>query len=364
MKTIGASLATHIAGETTTLATCWKVTLQDATVLGYTDHDADLIISGTTYLAASGYTASNVQTTAALNVDNMDLAGMLSSPSITEDDLRAGLWDYAQIEMFLVNWADLTQGRIWQRIGWIGEVSHDRGTFKAELRGLTQAYSRNIIELTSPACRANLGDLRCGVSLGAFTVTGTIDSINDDNITLYDAARVEAGAGAGYAVTGVSNANPGVVSFAVGPVFLDGQIVTLSGIVGPALLNVMTIARNPTTTSFELGIDTSDTAIYPAYSGGGTIMPNGSAAGYFDFGVITFTSGLNNGLSMEVKSYVPGQISLQLPMPYLVAAGDTYSMHAGCDKTLETCRDRFSNLVNMRAEPWLRGVDQLVQVGR
>ena len=364
MKTVGASLTTHLAAETQTLATCWKVTLKDATVLGFTDHDTDLVLSGVTYLAASGYSATDVQTTAALAVDNMDLAGILSSPAITEDDLRAGVWDFAAVEMFTVNWANLAHGRMWQRVGWLGEVSIDRGTFKTELRGLAQAYSRNIVELTSPACRAHLGDTRCGVALGPFTVTGSIDSVNDDNITMYDAARVEAGPTGGFAVTGVTNANPGVVSFAAGPVLVDGQIVTLSGIVGPSLLNVMTIVRNPTTTSFELGIDTSDTGVYPAYSSGGTITPAGANSGYFDHGVITFTSGLNNGLAMEIKAYTVGQITLQLPMPYLVVAGDTYSIHAGCDKAIETCRDRFDNVVNFRGEPWLRGVDQLVQVGR
>jgi hypothetical protein len=67
---------------------------------------------------------------------------------------------------------------------------------------------------------------------------------------------------------------------------------------------------------------------------------------------------------MEVQSYVPGQWTLELPMPYLPAIGDTYSMHAGCDYSLETCRDRFSNLVNMRAEPYVPGVDKLVQIGK
>jgi hypothetical protein len=51
-------------------------------------------------------------------------------------------------------------------------------------------------------------------------------------------------------------------------------------------------------------------------------------------------------------------------MPYLPAIGDTYSMHAGCDYSLETCRDRFNNILNMRAEPYVPGVDRLVQIGK
>jgi hypothetical protein len=33
-KTIGAALAQHLAGEATTLATCWKITRRDGVVRG------------------------------------------------------------------------------------------------------------------------------------------------------------------------------------------------------------------------------------------------------------------------------------------------------------------------------------------
>ena len=42
MKTISAGLAQHLAGEVTTLATCWKITRRDSVVLGFTDHVFDL----------------------------------------------------------------------------------------------------------------------------------------------------------------------------------------------------------------------------------------------------------------------------------------------------------------------------------
>ena len=67
---------------------------------------------------------------------------------------------------------------------------------------------------------------------------------------------------------------------------------------------------------------------------------------------------------MEVKSYTVGQLVLVLPMPYTIAVGNTYSLIAGCDKTFPTCRDRFSNVLNFRGEPYLPGLDSIVQVGR
>ena len=45
-KTISTALAQHLAGEVTTLATCWKITRRDGIVLGFTDHVRDLQIDG------------------------------------------------------------------------------------------------------------------------------------------------------------------------------------------------------------------------------------------------------------------------------------------------------------------------------
>ena len=41
-KTISSGLAQHLAGQVTTLATCWKITRRDGVVLGFTDHVLDL----------------------------------------------------------------------------------------------------------------------------------------------------------------------------------------------------------------------------------------------------------------------------------------------------------------------------------
>jgi len=63
VKTVSPALAGHLAQETTTLATCWRLARADATVRGYTDHDADLVIDDSalglpanpvTYEAAAG----------------------------------------------------------------------------------------------------------------------------------------------------------------------------------------------------------------------------------------------------------------------------------------------------------------------
>ena len=51
------------------------------------------------------------------------------------------------------------------------------------------------------------------------------------------------------------------------------------------------------------------------------------------------------------------RISLFLSMPFVIQAGDQFSIYAGCDTRLDTCIEKFDNTLNMRAEPYLPGQD-------
>ena len=55
------------------------------------------------------------------------------------------------------------------------------------------------------------------------------------------------------------------------------------------------------------------------------------AAGHFNFGRVTFTSGANAGISAEIKSHAAGGAFTLWPrVPFAIAAGDEYSMTPGC----------------------------------
>lgn len=166
MKTITPTLKTHIEGDVTTLATCWIIVRADGTVFRFTDHDQDILFSGDVYKSSSGYDRSAVSNDASLAVDNLDILGIIDAEDVTTADLRNGLFDYARVEVFMVNWSSPDDGMLRLRAGRLGEVvlSH-AGTFSAELRGLTQNLSQTIGELYSATCRADLGDARCGKTL-------------------------------------------------------------------------------------------------------------------------------------------------------------------------------------------------------
>ena len=124
MKSLGVGLAAHLAQEVTTLCYCWKITRKDATTLGFTNHDRDITFDSQTYDAATGFSASAMASSDNLSVADMQAEGMLGaleSDKILEEDLQNGLYDNASIEIYLVNWADVSQ-RTLERFGSIGEV--------------------------------------------------------------------------------------------------------------------------------------------------------------------------------------------------------------------------------------------------
>jgi uncharacterized phage protein (TIGR02218 family) len=175
MKSLPAPLQAHLDTGATTLAWCWRVTRRDGVVLGFTDHDRDLAFDSTTFAAATGFTASEIKDAVGLAVDNLEVESALSDDSLNEDDLAAGLFDDAAIEIWRVNWADTSQ-RVLMRSGSIGEVRRSGRAFAAEVRGLAHYLQQPKGRLFQYGCDADLGDARCQVSLAspAFQGTGTI----------------------------------------------------------------------------------------------------------------------------------------------------------------------------------------------
>lgn len=185
----------HLAETLTTLATCLKITRRDGTVYGFTSAASDLPVSSQLYKAAIGYVDGVVETAARYNVDTTVVRSVIDDDSITDADLRAGLWDYAEVRLFEVNYADLTMGIHRMRRGWLGQVTRGRYQFEAELRGLLQAVQQSIGRVYAPACNADLFDSRCGVSAGSFTLSTTVTSVTSVRVFRASAA---VGAGASW----------------------------------------------------------------------------------------------------------------------------------------------------------------------
>ena len=165
MKTIAPDLQAHLQSGVTTLCYCWRLTRRDGAILGFTEHDRDVIAEGTTFVASSGFTASQMAQGLGLSVDNLEATGALSSAGITDADILAGRYDDAAVELFWVNWETPTQTILLAR-GNLGEIRREGVAFSAELRSLAHRLDQTIGQTYERTCSATLGDARCGVNLG------------------------------------------------------------------------------------------------------------------------------------------------------------------------------------------------------
>jgi uncharacterized phage protein (TIGR02218 family) len=92
-----------------------------------------------------------------------------------------------------------------------------------------------------------------------------------------------------------------------------------------------------------------------------TSVPSTTAAviakanGFYNLGMIVFTSGALNGVRRSVKSFSVsagiGTIVPAIPFASAPAVADTFSIYPGCDRQQTTCNTKFSNLVNFSGFP-------------
>jgi uncharacterized phage protein (TIGR02218 family) len=270
MRNISSSLQQHITKEVTTLANCWKLKLKNGKALGFTNHVSDIEYEGIKYFAASGFDSSSIASSSDLAVDNLEIEGILDNYLITEADILAGIYDFAEIEMFMVNYNDLTQGKIYLKRGWFGEITLKNGKFLAEIRGLAQKFNQVIGNLYSPTCRANFCDKKCKLQEINYTDYGSVTEVMNEK-SFKDKSRQE-------------------------------------------------------------------------------------PSGYYTQGKIIFLDGRNKGIEMEIKEHINSIITTVLPLSFKIKIGDKYKIIAGCDKTFETCRIKFNNVLNFRGEPHIPGL--------
>ena len=89
------------------------------------------------------------------------------------------------------------------------------------------------------------------------------------------------------------------------------------------------------------------------------------ATGWFAAGTVEWTSGANAGRRAEVMMHEVTDTGVAITLletpvrPFGV--GDVFVIRAGCDKQLETCRDRFANARNFRGFPNIPGQDAVLR---
>lgn len=83
------------------------------------------------------------------------------------------------------------------------------------------------------------------------------------------------------------------------------------------------------------------------------------ADNYFQLGRLTWVTGANAGISVDVKSFASDVFILEQAMKHEIEIGDTYTVVPGCDHLFTTCDVKFSNSINFGGFPHVRGTDDL-----
>ena len=168
VKAVPTQLRNHIDQEVTALCTCWLITRVDGTQYRFTDSDEDVVEGGQTYQSIGAYKRTAIESTSTLSVDNLEVVGIASDLVLPERSLQAGLFDGADVRIFITSWQNGIRGELKMRRGFFGEVQvMPNGTYQVELRGLLQRLSYTYTDLYLPICRLDLGEPTCGIRIPA-----------------------------------------------------------------------------------------------------------------------------------------------------------------------------------------------------
>lgn len=164
MRQINEDFAARLASGVTQICLCWRLTRTDGVVVAVTEHDRVLNVDGVNYEPSGALSAGELTSSTGLQPGQAGAMGALSSEAISEDDLTAGLWDSARVDVFRVDWASPQDfAQVWA--GRFSEITRGALGFEAELVSLKADFERPVGRIFSRRCDAVLGDTRCGVDL-------------------------------------------------------------------------------------------------------------------------------------------------------------------------------------------------------
>lgn len=337
-------MTTHLAQRETTLAMCVKVTLANATVYGFTACDIDLVVDGVTYVSQLGVTPSAFSAGSDTAPGTGELSGFFGVTGVVWNDVLSGKFNSAIAEVFLVNYADITMGKIPISEGPVGEIKRQGHAYMFECKDWRDLLTLNIGEATSPGCRVKrLGDTRCGVRVKppawAATTAYAVTNLNDAKIGSVVKPTTPNARFFRCTTAGTSGGSQPAWNTTIGGTTADGSVVWTT-IQAHTLPGSVTGVISP-----RVFTDTART----------------EAGNFFKYGIVLWLTGGNAGTEWEVKANTGTQIDLFLSTRPGIQIGDTYEITRGCDRTLATCKTAFGNIYNNRSEPHKSSVNALFQ---
>lgn len=174
MKLLPVAYAAKVVARTNVLATFLRIQRQDGFTVRLTSCDQSVVLGGENYVCDQGLTAMNFRQAVGFAVGNTEVHFFKDDLYVNRNDVLAKRWSDARYALFRADPLDPTAGVENFSTGSLGDMQITTNGFKAELRDDRQWLQQTVGEVSSPTCKALLGDRRCKVDLTAWTVTGTI----------------------------------------------------------------------------------------------------------------------------------------------------------------------------------------------
>lgn len=375
-------MKSHLQADCTTLCRLYKITRKDGAVFTFTDHDRDISTvayqayisdgdpstGGYVYESAVGFSPTASQSKSDLSVDNQEGTCFIDSVSIKENEVRFGIWDAAEIQIRIVNWADLTQGEVKVRRGYLGNITMKNGLLTTELLGLTNALQIVVGRTYGTSCDAELGDDRCKavvpVEQGRVLINPSIGPNDPHHITPYSGLVGGAGGGGGTITVPQVAGNwheapvvPGTGTYAGGVVsIINATTANFRTTFVFALTSGVLPRANQSITITGMGLSHDN----GSFTIGSAVPVSGGTTGFYTDGFLTFTSGSNSGLSYQVKDWDGVTLTLTSPLFTAPADGDMFLISPGCAHNVFDCKFKFNNLPNHRGFPTIPGMDSIM----
>lgn len=377
------------------MADLYQFTLTDGTVLRLTSFDRDIFYASSTYTSLGPYISrSKLKVSTGLEVSNLDVViqadpGMLVESQSVLLMIAQGRFSNAAVT---VRRAYLTTGdvalvpvtpnltgsptgtgdgtivRFAGVVGAVSEVTHL--TAKIEVRDKLYILNRPMPKNTfQPMCWHVFCDAGCGLSAADFTLTGvTVHS--GSTTTIIQSGQADpniigppVSAPALSVVSATTQlpwsnyyvvityttkvgetiasqessivATPGHLLHVASPISATG-VTGWNCYVGDGRGN----EQLQNSTPLSIGTDYQETGDGIFLTG--VLPPQIPTTGYWGLGTISFTSGVNKGLSAAIQgSSSTGALQLAAPLPQTPGVGDTFNLFAGCSKIVSACQFRL-----------------------
>ena len=171
---IAVPIAGMSAAQLKRLSTCYLIERTDGVTFRFTSHDKIVTVAGQTFTPIAGMDASAKRKESALKDHDVEFRGVISSPAITANDLRAGRFRDAKVTEFMVDWRYPFAG-VWSTtIYWIGDVNFNGEVWTCQVAGLNRWLRQRIGSVYTRNCQATLGDSKCAFALGGTSRAGSL----------------------------------------------------------------------------------------------------------------------------------------------------------------------------------------------